>query len=159
MNAPNELRTSTRTRPFVWSVWRELWENRSLYVAPIIVGCVILFGMIVSARYLPERRRHAMLLDEAHRRAAIHMPYDIVATMILLTAFIVGSFYCLDALYSERRDRSILFWKSLPVSDAATVLSKVCIPMVVLPVIAFIVTLLLQFIMMVVSSVALMSSG
>src|SRR6516162_7642043 len=42
--------------------------------------------------------------------------------MIIITGFIVGLFYCLDALYGERRDRSILFWKSLPVSDISTVL-------------------------------------
>ena len=65
-----------------------------------------------------------------HRRAAIEMPYDIAAMMFILTAFIVGVFYCLDALYGERRDRSILFWKSLPVSDFTTVLSKATIPLV-----------------------------
>ena len=47
--------------------------------------------------------------------------------------FIVGIFYCLDALHGERRDRSILFWKSLPVSDLTTVLSKVFVPLAILP--------------------------
>ena len=61
------------------------------------------------------------------------MPYDIAAMMIIFTVFIVGIFYCLDALHGERRDRSILFWKSLPVSDLTTVLSKVIIPLVILP--------------------------
>ena len=51
----------------------------------------------------------------------------------MFTTFIVGVFYCLDALHGERRDRSILFWKSLPVSDLTTVLSKASIPLVVLP--------------------------
>jgi ABC-2 type transport system permease protein len=155
--SPNQSHSATR--PFYWSVWRELWENKSIYIAPLIVGCVILFGMLVSAGHLPQRRRNAMLLDEAHRRAAIHMPYNIVAIMIILTAFIVGLFYCLDALHGERRDRSILFWKSLPVSDATTVLSKACIALIVLPLIAFVITVVLQFMMMLVSSLALMSSG
>ena len=61
------------------------------------------------------------------------MPYDMTAGLILVTAFLVGVFYCLDALYGERRDRSILFWKSLPVSDRTTVLCKGSIPLVVLP--------------------------
>ncbi len=56
----------------------------------------------------------------------------------MVTAFIVGIFYCLDALHGERRDRSILFWKSLPVSDLTTVLSKASIPLVVLPLLAFV---------------------
>ena len=74
-----------------------------------------------------------MLLDEVRRRAAIELPYNIVAMMLILTVFIVGLFYCLDALYGERRDRSILFWKSLPVSDLTTVLSKAIIPLAILP--------------------------
>jgi ABC-2 type transport system permease protein len=45
-------------------------------------------------------------------------------------------FYCLGALYDERRDRSILFWKSLPVSDGMTVLSKVITALCLAPVIA-----------------------
>ena len=113
------------TRPFYWSVRRELWENRSIYIAPLIVAGVILFGYAGQCVSLcRERRRDALLLDPAHRRAAIETPYDIAAMMIILTAFIVGFFYCLDALHGERRDRSILFWKSLPVSDLTTVLSK-----------------------------------
>ena len=57
------------------------------------------------------------------------------------TAFIVGIFYSLDALHGERRDRSILFWKSMPVSDLTTVLSKASIPLVVLPLLSFAISL------------------
>ena len=60
--------------------------------------------------------------------------------LIMLIAFLVGIFYSLDALHGERRDRSILFWKSLPVSDLTTVLSKASIPLVVLPLLVFVIT-------------------
>src|SRR5256885_15193831 len=90
---------TSRVRPFYWSVWRELWENHSIYIAPLIVAGIILFGVLVGARHLPELRRKALLLDPAHQRAAIELPYDIAATMIIITAFIVGVFYCLDALH------------------------------------------------------------
>ena len=83
----------------------------------MIVAIVVLFGFLVGTIGLPDRRRLAVLLDPAKARAAIEAPYDIAAIMFILTAFIVGFFYCLDAFYGERRDRSILFWKSLPVSD------------------------------------------
>ena len=85
-------------QPFYWSVWRELWENRSIYVAPILVAIVVLFGFLVSTIGLPERRRAVLLLDPAKARAAIEAPYDMAAIMLILTAFIVGFFYCLDAL-------------------------------------------------------------
>ena len=155
----SQLIASKATRPMSWSVWRELWENHSIYVAPLIVAGIVLFGSIISASHLPERRHNAMLLDPAHRQAAIEMPYDIAAVMIMFTVFIVGVFYCLDALHGERRERSILFWKSLPVSDLITVLSKVTIPLVVLPLVSFAIIVVTQFIMMLISTMALLPSG
>src|SRR5881628_2734382 len=146
-------------QPFYWSVRRELWENRSIYVAPILVAIVVLFGFLVSTIGLPERRREVLLLDPAKARAAIEAPYDMAAIMLILTAFIVGVFYCLDALHGERRDRSILFWKSLPVSDLTTVLSKTSIPLVVLPVISLAIIVVTQFIMLLISTAALLPSG
>jgi len=148
-----------KPQPFYWSVCRELWENRSIYVAPILVAIVVLFGFLVSTSGLPERRREVLLLDSAKTRAAIEMPYNMAAIMLMLTAFIVGVFYCLDALYGERRDRSILFWKSLPVSDSTTLLSKVTIPLVVLPLVTFAIVVATQLVMMLWTSVLLIGHG
>ena len=147
------------TRPFYWSVWRELWENRSIYVAPALVAFVVLFGFLVSTIGLPERRRAVLLLDPAKARAAIEAPYNIAAMMLIFTAFIVGAFYSLDALHGERRDRSILFWKSLPVSDLTTVLSKVTIPLLVLPLVTFAIVVVTQVVMLLWTSVLLVSHG
>ena len=62
------------------------------------------------------------------------------ARLIMGTTLLVAIFYCLGALHSERRDRSILFWKSLPVSDLTAVLAKATIPIVILPLLAFAIT-------------------
>jgi ABC-2 type transport system permease protein len=162
MNTESETSPSHQqhsTTPFIWSVRRELWENKSIYIAPAIASAVILLGALISAGHLPERRRNAMVLDEIRRRAAIELPYNIVAMVLIITAFIVGFFYCLDALYGERRERSILFWKSLPVSDVTTVLSKVVIPLAILPAIAFVIIAVTQFLMLLISSAVLMPSG
>jgi ABC-2 type transport system permease protein len=156
---PASSSNAVATRPLYWSIKRELWENKSIYIAPLIVSGVILLGALISAGHLPERRRNAMLLDEVHRRAAIELPYNIVAMVLIITALIVGFFYCLDALYGERRDRSILFWKSLPVSDLTTVLSKAIIPLAILPVVIFCVGVVTQFCMLLISSAVLMPSG
>jgi ABC-2 type transport system permease protein len=150
---------SAAPQPFLWSVRRELWENRSIYVAPILVAVVVLFGFLVSTIGLPERRREVLLLDPAKARAAIDVPYNMAAIMLILTAFIVGVFYCLDALYGERRDRSILFWKSLPVSDSTTLLSKATIPLIVLPLVTFAIVVVTQLLMMLWTSVLLVSHG
>ena len=156
---PNESHPIAPTRPLYWSVRRELWENRSIYIAPLIVAAVQVFGFAISTIGLAERRRAVLLLDPVHQRAAIEVPYDLAAMMMIFTVFIVGVFYCLDALHGERRDRSILFWKSLPVSDLTTVLSKAIIPLVILPLLAFAITVCVQVIMLLMSSANLMVHG
>jgi ABC-2 type transport system permease protein len=152
-------RTTSATQPLYWSVRRELWENRSVYMAPLLVAAVLLFGFVISMVRLPERRRAVLLLDPAQQQAAIEKPYDILAMLLILTAFIVGVFYCLDALHGERRDRSILFWKSLPVSDLTTVLAKAMIPLVVLPLIIFTIIVASQLIMLVLSTAIVSMNG
>jgi ABC-2 type transport system permease protein len=147
------------THSLYWSVRRELWENRSIYIAPLIVAAVELFGFVISTVGLPERRRAVLLLDPAKTRSAIEAPYDIAAVMLILTAFVVGLFYCLDALYGERRERSILFWKSLPVSDRTTVLSKTSVPLLVLPLVTLTVIVATQVVMMLWTSVLLITHG
>jgi ABC-2 type transport system permease protein len=142
-----------------WSVRRELWENRSIYLAPLAVAAVFLFGFLISTIGMPGRRRAVLMLDPAQQQAKIGMPYDVAATMLIVIAMIVGAFYCLDALHGERRDRSILFWKSLPVSDRTTVLSKASIPLVILPLLMFAIIVTTQFIMLLWSSVVLLPSG
>jgi ABC-2 type transport system permease protein len=147
------------TRRMYWSVRRELWEYRSIYVAPLAVAALILFGSLISAFRLPAKMRAALTLDPMRQSHAIQQHYQLAALLIMGTTFIVGVFYCLDALHGERRDRSILFWKSLPVSDLTTVLSKASIPLVVLPLLTFAITVVTQFIMLLLSSVALLGSG
>src|ERR1700730_16659116 len=148
------------TRPFYWSVWRELWENRSIYIAPLIVAAVQVFALAMSTIGIAERRRAVLLLDDpVKQRAAIEAPYDMAAMMMIFVVFIVGVFYCLDALHGERRDRSILFWKSLPVSDLTTVLSKAIVPLAILPMIAFVLVVCVQLIMLLISSANLLMHG
>ena len=152
------VRVST-TRPFYWSVRRELWENRSIYIAPVAIAALNVFGYMVSTIGMPERRRAVLLLDAAQQRQRIEQSYDMAAMMLLATAFLVGVFYCLDALHGERRDRSILFWKSLPVSDLTTVLSKISIPLLLLPAITFAITIITQVIMWLWMSLVLLANG
>src|SRR5262249_43164219 len=92
-------------------------------------------------------------------RGPIEEPYDVAAMVLIFTAFVVGVFYCLDALHGERRDRSILFWKSLPVSDLTTVLSKVIIPLAVLPLIILTIIVATQLIMLFWTSILLIGHG
>jgi ABC-2 type transport system permease protein len=131
-----------------WSVRRELWEHRSVYIAPLAAAAISVLGFLTG-----------LALNPAHRHQSLDIPYEFAAALIMGTAFIVGIFYSLDALYGERRDRSILFWKSLPVSDLTTVLSKLAIPLIILPLLSFAITVVTQFVMLLLSSAFQLGSG
>jgi ABC-2 type transport system permease protein len=142
-----------------WSLRRELWENRSIYVAPLLVAAVVMFGFVISTIGMPHRRRATLLLAPAQQHTTIEMPFDVAAFMLIATAFVIGVFYCLDALQGERRDRSILFWKSLPVSDRTAVLAKASIPLLALPAFIFVIIVITQWFMLLWSTVVLLPSG
>ena len=135
-----------------WLIKREFWENRGgFFWAPVIAGIVFLVlnvgGILVALA--AAGRAHVQIglvkldtvvknLDPAAREiagAGIDMTLYMVAGFLGIVVGFVVFFYCLGALYDERRDRSVLFWKSLPLSDASTVLSKVLSAAIVAPVI------------------------
>jgi ABC-2 type transport system permease protein len=144
-------------RLLYWSVRRELWENRYVYVAPLIVAAVFLFGFAVGAIHLPLARiAGAASLPEAH---LLERPFDFASFAVMAIYVIITVIYCLGALHNERSDRSILFWKSLPVSDNATVLGKASIPLVILPWVTFAVIAGTQAVMMLIGSATLLARG
>ncbi len=153
------LEKSPATRLLYWSLRRELWENRSLYLAPAGIAALFILGFLISIAHLPTHMRQMAALDPAEFHQTIVMPYDFAAGLMMLTSILLSIFYSADALYGERRDRSILFWKSLPVSDTTTVLAKVSVPLVVVPLVTFLASVIMQFIMAVGSSAVLLASG
>jgi len=142
------------TQPLYWSVQRELWEKRYIYIVPLAVAAVTVFGFLIATI-----GRAMATPDLAQRLAVLEEPYHFATALIMGATFVVGLFYCLDALHGERRDRSILFWKSLPVSDLTTVLSKTSIPLVVLPLLTMGLVVATEWIMLLLSSLVLVGSG
>jgi ABC-2 type transport system permease protein len=137
-----------------WLVKREFWEHRGgFFWAPVITGGVfLLLGImaiitaeVVSAHMGISIGASRELQEVIARMDAGDMSktgglldfalYAALSLTMVVMGFVVF-FYCLGALYDDRRDRSILFWKSLPISDTATVLSKVISATVLAPVIA-----------------------
>ena len=129
------------TRPFLTLVRRELWEHGGLVWAPLAMALTIIVVSLVSGMVkgsvdidLGEDRPLPELFGDAEKQRGIFSL--VMAGLVwpqLLVAFVVVFFYLLDGLFTERRDRSILFWKSLPVSDTKTVLSKLFVALVAMP--------------------------
>jgi ABC-2 type transport system permease protein len=150
----------------LWLIRRELWENRSLWIAPLVVAGVILlvtaFGGVhigehdtfwfgtghTNLENIPEAQREEVRHTIATVRDKQEMIYAFTLSMLtsvqMFTMIIVVFFYLLDALLSERKDRSILFWKSLPVSDTEVVLSKLLTALIVAPVIVLVISAVVE---------------
>lgn len=158
---PAQPATSTAfpvARSLYWSIRREVWENRSIYIAPLTAASLFLVGFAINPLSMP---RHLGTAPPGPVRPdeLIASRFELAAALIMGTGLIVGVFFSLDALYGERRDRSILFWKSLPVSDLTTVLSKLCIPLLIIPIVSFVISLATQLAMLLLSSIVLTGPG
>jgi ABC-2 type transport system permease protein len=153
---------ATNKRPvfgqFLWCIRREVWESRSIYIAPLIVAVLIVISFL---RTLPQLNAnvHALAADATSAHDPILQPYDSAALVLMGTTFIVALFYSADALYGERRDRSILFWKSTPVSDLITVLAKMSIPLLLLPLLTIAAVVVVHGAMLLMSAGVLASTG
>lgn len=143
---------------FYWSVRRELWEHRSVWLAPLSVAILLIVAFAIGATGHLQVAGFANIPPDK-KLMLVAAPFGLSASVILVTAFVLGAFYSLDALNGERKDRSILFWKSMPVSDATTVLSKAVIPFAVIPPIALAIALAMQAVLLAVAAIVLKVKG
>ncbi len=135
---------------YKWLLKREFWEHKGgFFWAPAVVGAIMtLFLAISMVIGIGVSKNHGFQINgeqvtnlshvvDAGERAQIvsaisHGYVGTAAPLFMVMAFVVF-FFCLGSLFDERKDRSVLFWKSLPVSDMETVLSKVAMALVGAP--------------------------
>ena len=142
--------TQTKMTTMKWLLKREFWEHKggffwtplvvSLIIAVITAGSVAIGVAKGSAANISINGQTVTNLAErftpdARAAAVEQFTNGYMATAIPLAFVLCFTvfFYCLNALYDERKDRSVLFWKSLPVSDAATVFSKIAMALALAP--------------------------
>lgn len=132
-------------RSFFWLLKREYWEHRGgfLWAQLITGGIAIMFAMLsaaVSVMSLSSNIWHTNIGNEQEYSLALGIFGDsMLLTGIILAQVVLALvifFYALGSLHDDRRDRSILFWKSLPLSDSNIVLSKAAWALLLAPMIA-----------------------
>jgi ABC-2 type transport system permease protein len=124
---------------------REFWEHRGLWLLPTILAALLALATLVSVSFdFHGNRMPSLGADQ--KLMVLNMSQMMFALIIYAAAAFVVSFYALDCLYAERKDRSILFWKSLPVSDGMTVLSKFLVAVVAVPVLVFVLAIASQMV-------------
>ena len=146
---------------------REIWEHRSIYVTPIAIAVIMtlvsMAGMVTVSAFNKEVELAIFgasnIAGEAERRAALTMFFLGTSWVFLLALGILTIFYALDSLYAERKDKSILFWRSLPVTDAETVVSKLLTAIVVIPVVTVVAIIVTHLANLIISSIWIAMKG
>lgn len=148
-------------------VKREIWEHRSIYVTPISVLIVMsllsIAGLVTVSAFDNEVRLALMgasnIVGDNERRAAMTGLFLGTSWVFLLMLAILTVFYALDSLYAERKDKSILFWRSLPVTDVETVVSKLLTAVFVIPLITIAAIIVTHLVNLVSSSIWISIKG
>jgi ABC-2 type transport system permease protein len=145
---------------------REIREHRSIWLTPAVIAVVIALLTVtgqVSISAFNKEIDLAILgasnVDDVHRKIALMALFGVVTTIFSIGAAIMVIFYSLDTLYAERKDKSILFWRSLPITDAETVVSKLITAAVVIPLAFLAGAIVTELVVMVLSSIWIMTQG
>lgn len=160
-----------------WLVKREYWEHKGgIFWAPVIVGAfftvILLLGTLfgvagvktgdgihINGVSVHDLSSHMSAGDIAEVAKGLSMGYLPSVTPLLAVMAFVVFFYSLSSLYDDRKDKSILFWKSMPVSDTKTVLSKLFSILVITPIVPLAIGLVISLIFFAVIAIALQILG
>jgi ABC-2 type transport system permease protein len=148
-------------------VRREIWEHRSIYVTPAVVALVVILMLLTTLVFASGYQEIVdfgiigaqNLAGEAERRAALLVLLISNTVPFIFAGTILTVFYSLDSLYAERKNKSILFWRSLPITDAETVISKLLTTVLAIPLIAFVVIVIAHLVILAITGVFVSIEG
>jgi ABC-2 type transport system permease protein len=121
---------------YAWLLRREFWENRAIWLIPAIIGGLMTLSACWGQLHFGNdflNINGAPSIPAEYRQVSWYFLSGGVTVIFLVIMPIYAGWYLLDCLYADRKDRSILFWKSLPVSDTQTVLAKLAVGLVIIP--------------------------
>jgi ABC-2 type transport system permease protein len=125
---------SNRPGKYIVLVQRELWEHASLWRVPAILFALVVLANLVFTNMF----QFVQYTPEGVQSVVVTGALGSVSSIVFLVFVFLALFYLLDCLFAERKEKSILFWRSLPVSDTEAVLAKVFVAAVVIPLIIWI---------------------
>jgi ABC-2 type transport system permease protein len=115
---------------YVWLVRREFWERRAIWIVPAAIsGALILVALFGRTQIITDVPLESPFVGRVY--------LGLTGALFITIMMLYSTLYLLDCLYDDRRDRSVLFWKSLPISDTDTVLSKLIVALFAIPLVAF----------------------
>ncbi|AXI83820.1 ABC transporter permease [Xylella taiwanensis] len=155
----------TQLKTFVWLLKREYWEHRGgFFWAPVITGAIaVFFAILGTVIGVVNTRGLTNISHPESYQQFLGITGDIlILSSIGLTSLVLTFsmlFYALGSLHSDRHDRTILFWKSLPISDTQTVLSKAAWALLPGPLISVAIGLVIGLALLLVATGGLLAVG
>ena len=119
---------------------REVLEHRNLFIgAPAVVALLILVAstwvaMQIDENQLAEGLRYVSVLFDGLSPFDMAPFFMLLAVPFFLTLYVCSVIYLINTLYQDRKEMSVLFWQSMPVSNLQTVLSKIVAIVLVAPI-------------------------
>lgn len=156
---------------FITLLKREFWENRgALLITPIVMGGIYIVSSLMGIGIQMRFDNSNYTLREAIRMLAdidsdflSFVYYQIqlgpLSGLFTTALAIVVIFYLLGALYDDRKNKSILFWKSMPASDSLTIASKLATAMLVAPLLFWVALVLTHVVLMLIGSIMIWVVG
>ena len=146
---------------------REIWEHRSIYVTPVAIASIVTLGTLAALVFAGGFAKEldlaifgaTNLAGDAERRVVLTGFFIGTSWLFLFAAGVLTIFYTLDSLYAERKDKSILFWRSLPITDAEAVLAKLTTALLVIPLVTIIAVIATHIVNLIVTSIWVSAKG
>ncbi|MGB5411528.1 MAG: ABC-2 transporter permease [Woeseiaceae bacterium] len=146
---------------------REIWEHRSIYVTPVAIASIVTLGTLAALMFAGGFAKEldlaifgaTNLAGDAERKVVLTGFFIGTSWLFLFAAGVLTIFYTLDSLYAERKDKSILFWRSLPVTDAEAVLAKLATALLVIPLFTIIAVIATHIVNLIVTSLWVSAKG
>jgi len=148
-------------------VKREIWEHRSIWVTPAAIAVIVTLGVLAMMMFASGFAAELdvaifgaqNLAGDPERKAALTAFFLSTSWIFIVALMFLTVFYCLDSLYAERKDKSILFWRSLPVTDAETVISKLITAIIVIPTVIVLGIIATHIVNLIVASIWVSAKG
>lgn len=146
---------------------REIWEHRSIYVTPAAIAVIVTLGTLATLMFasgFAEELDIAIfgasnLAGDTERKGALTAYFLSFSPLFMFAVLILTVFYSLDSMYAERKDKSILFWRSLPITDLEAVLSKLLTAIVVIPLVTVAAVIVTHFVNLIFISIWVAAKG
>lgn len=150
-------------RTLITLIKREIWEHRAGFITtPLIISGVMILVAICSMLIWGIEFQHTHALPwmmNTNFSAGISLGLFAVGSPFMIVLWLVLASYFLGCLYTDREDRSVLFWYSMPISQLQVVISKLVTGLIIVPIAVFIIMLLTQIILLLLASLELLLVG